>query len=67
MILKGVIPFHAKKRIFTDMNTPAPFTAGATARWRRFFYGEHADPTGALDLGATLGASSDDQMNTGSL
>jgi hypothetical protein len=54
----------AKQRVFADMNTPSPWSAGATARWRRFFYGEFADPTGALDVAATIGASDDDTNAT---
>jgi hypothetical protein len=54
----------AKLRVFTDMNAPSPYAAGATGRWRRFFYDEFADPTGSLDLGVTLGLSSDDRMGS---
>ena len=54
----------AKKRLFAGDGNPSPFAAGAGAHWRRFFYGDHADPLGALDIGATVGASDDDTDNT---
>jgi len=54
----------AKLRVFTEMNAPSPYVLGANARWRQFFYGDHYDPTGALDVGATIGASNDDFMNS---
>jgi HEAT repeats len=54
----------AKQRLFAGDGNPSPFAAGAGAHWRRFFYGDHADPLGALDLGATVGASDDDTDNT---
>jgi hypothetical protein len=54
----------AKTRVFADMNAPAPYATGLTGTWRQFFYGENADPTGALDLSVTVGASSDDTNNS---
>ncbi len=53
----------ARLRLFAPtegMNPqPAPWAIGATGRFRRFTYGEHGDPFGALDLGATASLSSD--------
>jgi len=54
----------ARLRLFAPMNTPAPWAVGVTARARQWVYGDHFDARGALDVSATLGASSDDNMNT---
>ncbi len=56
--------FFAKARVFADMNAPAPYATGLTGTVRQFFYGDHADPTGALDFDVTVGASSDDTNNS---
>jgi hypothetical protein len=53
---------YARYRLFAPDGQPSPWAAGASARMTRFTYGEHADPFGALDLGATVMLSSDDQM-----
>jgi len=50
---------YARYRMFAGDMEPAPWAAGATARMRRFTYGEHGDPFGALDLRGTLAVSSD--------
>jgi len=42
---------------------PAPWAVGASARMRRFTYGEHGDPFGVFDLGGQVSASDDDQMD----
>ncbi len=44
---------------------PAPWAAGATGRLRRFTYGAHGDPFGALDLSADVRASNDGAINGG--
>jgi hypothetical protein len=49
--------------LFTG-DQPAPWALGVAARARRFTYGEYGDPIGAIDLGAELGLSSDDQDET---
>ena len=54
----------ARVRLFapdeTSMNPqPSPWAGGATGRFRRFAYGAHGDPIGALDLAATVLVSSD--------
>lgn len=46
--------------LFTG-DQPAPWAIGATARARRFTYGEYGDPIGAVDLGAEVALSSDDR------
>jgi hypothetical protein len=55
---------YARLRLFAPDMQPAPWAVGATARMTRFTYGEHGDPFGALDLGADVMLSSDDQMNS---
>ncbi|HEY5949757.1 MAG TPA: hypothetical protein VIV40_29885, partial [Kofleriaceae bacterium] len=51
---------YARYRLLPGDGEPAPWAAGATARMRRFTYGEHGDPFGALDLRGTLAVSTDD-------
>lgn len=53
---------YARYRLFPPNSGPAPWAAGATARMRRFTYGEHGEPFGALDLRGTLMVSYDDNM-----
>jgi hypothetical protein len=48
----------ARYRLFPPDGAPAPWALGGTARWRRFVYGEHLDPRGALDVGGQLALSS---------
>jgi len=55
---------YARLRLFAPDNTPAPWALGASARMRRFAYGEHGDPLGALDVSADLQISDDDLMNS---
>jgi hypothetical protein len=55
---------YARYRLFapgegSGKDQPTPFFAGATARLRKFTYGEHGDQFGAIDLGADLRVSSD--------
>jgi len=53
---------YARYRLFPGDMEPAPWALGATARMRRFTYGEHGDPFGALDLAGTVALSSDAEM-----
>ncbi|MEO7730448.1 MAG: hypothetical protein ABIY55_05710, partial [Kofleriaceae bacterium] len=55
---------YGRLRLFAPDNQPSPWAAGATARVRRFAYGDHGDPLGALDLSATLQISNDDLMTS---
>jgi hypothetical protein len=60
---------YARYRLFApdDPVTPTPFSLGAGARVRRYTYGPHGDPFGALDAGAALRFSKDgfDEMASG--
>lgn len=51
----------ARYRLFApeDPQTPTPWAVGGGARVRRFTYGEHGDPFGALDVAGRLRFSSD--------
>jgi HEAT repeats len=51
-------------RLFAPETQPSPWAVGAVARARRFTYGEHGDPFGAIDLSATLQLSDDDLMDS---
>jgi HEAT repeat protein len=53
---------YARLRLFAPMNQPSPWAVGTTTRVRRFTYGEHGDPFGAIDLSADLLISNDDLM-----
>lgn len=53
----------ARLALFTG-DAPAPWALGASARVRRFTYGEYGDPLGAFDLRAEVALSSDDRDNT---
>jgi hypothetical protein len=55
---------YGRLRLFAPDDQPSPWAAGATARVRRFAYGDHGDPLGALDLSATLQVSNDDLMTS---
>lgn len=55
---------YARLRLFAPDNQPSPWALGATARARRFTYGEHGDPLGVLDVSAALQISNDDLMNS---
>ncbi len=51
---------YARYRLFADENDqPTPWFAGAVARARRFTYGEHGDPFGAIDLSVDARISRD--------
>ncbi|HEY4238902.1 MAG TPA: HEAT repeat domain-containing protein [Kofleriaceae bacterium] len=54
---------YARYRLFAPMDQPSPWAIGATGSLRRFTYGEHGDPFGALDATLTLASSDDDLMN----
>jgi hypothetical protein len=54
----------ARLRLFAPDDQPSPWALGATARARRFTYGEHGDPFGALDISAEVLLSNDDLMNS---
>lgn len=56
---------HARLRLFAPDDQPAPWAIGGTARIRRFTYGAHGDPFGALDLSATALASKDNPPGIG--
>jgi hypothetical protein len=55
---------YGRLRLFAPAGTPSPWAAGASARMRRFTYGEHGDPLGALDASADLQISNDDLTNS---
>jgi hypothetical protein len=55
---------YGRLRLFAPETQPSPWAVGASARIRRFTYGEHGDPLGALDLSAQLQLSDDDLMNS---
>ncbi|HEX2686777.1 MAG TPA: HEAT repeat domain-containing protein, partial [Kofleriaceae bacterium] len=55
---------YARLRLFAHDNQPAPWAVGANARVRRFTYGEHGDPLGAIDLSGDVQISNDDVMNS---
>jgi hypothetical protein len=51
-------------RLLAPDGQPSPWAAGVNARLRRFTYGEHGDPLGAIDATVALSASKDDVMGT---
>jgi hypothetical protein len=55
---------YARLRLFAPDNQPSPWAAGARARVRRFAYGDHGDPLGAIDLSGDLQISDDDVMGS---
>jgi hypothetical protein len=57
---------HGRYRVLApdDPPTPSPWSLGARGRWRTFVYGDHFDPTGALDVAAQLVVSDDDLAAT---
>lgn len=56
---------YGRLRLFApdDPIQPAPWAFGALARAKRFTYGPHGDPFGALDLTADVRLSDDDEMD----
>jgi hypothetical protein len=55
---------YARLRLFAPDGALSPWATGATARARKFTYGEHGDPFGALDLSAEVQLSSDGAMTS---
>jgi hypothetical protein len=55
---------YARLRLFAPDPQPAPWAMGASARVRRFVYGDHGDPLGAVDLSGNLQISDDDLMGS---
>jgi len=51
---------YGRMRLFAPDEQPAPWAIGATARLRRFTYGDHGDPFGAFDLAGDVRLSDDD-------
>jgi hypothetical protein len=56
---------YARYRLFAPDDQPSPWGVGATARMRRFTYGDHGDPFGALDLSGDVRASDDSHLMGG--
>lgn len=50
----------ARYRALAPDGQPAPWAIGARGTWRKFVYGDHLDPTGAVEVGASFGLSDDD-------
>jgi len=55
---------YARLRLFAPDTQPSPWAAGARVRARRFAYGDHGDPLGAIDLSGDLQISDDDLMGS---
>jgi hypothetical protein len=55
---------YAWLRLFAPEDQPSPWSAGAHARLRRFTYGDHGDPLGALDVSGDVRFSDDDLMTS---
>jgi hypothetical protein len=55
---------YARLRLFAPDDQPSPWAAGARVGARRFAYGEHGDPLGALDISGELQLSDDDLMDS---
>ena len=55
---------YGRLRLFAPDDQPSPWAAGAGIRARRFMYGEHGDPLGALDVSGELQLSDDDLMDS---
>jgi hypothetical protein len=55
---------YGRLRLFAPDTQPSPWAIGATARLRRFTYGDHGDPLGALDLSGTIQVSDDGLMDS---
>jgi hypothetical protein len=47
----------ARLRILAPDGETSPWSANATAAWRRWVYGDHFDPVGAFEITAEVGAS----------
>jgi hypothetical protein len=55
---------YARLRLFAPDTQPSPWAAGARIGARRFSYGDHGDPLGAVDVRGELQVSDDDLMNS---
>jgi hypothetical protein len=55
---------YARLRLFAPETQPSPWAAGARVRARRFAYGDHGDPLGAIDISGELQLSDDDVMGS---
>jgi hypothetical protein len=55
---------YGRLRLFAPETQPSPWAAGAGVRARRFMYGDHGDPLGALDVSGELQLSDDDLMES---
>ncbi|MDB4958360.1 MAG: hypothetical protein JWO36_5929 [Myxococcales bacterium] len=53
---------YGRLRLFAADTDPSPWAAGATARLRRFTYGEHGDPFGLFDVTGDVRVSTDGGM-----
>jgi hypothetical protein len=56
---------YGRLRILAPMQQPSPWAVGATARLRKFTYGDHGDPFGMLDLSASVDVSDQDNLDPG--
>ena len=52
----------ARTRLLAPDTQPSPWAIGATGRLKRFAYGDHGDPLGALDVAATVLLSKDGSL-----
>lgn len=55
---------YARLRLFAPDTQPSPWAAGARVGARRFSYGDHGDPLGAIDIRGELQLSDDDLMDS---
>jgi hypothetical protein len=51
---------YGRYRLFAPDDQPSPWAVGATAKMRRFTYGEHGDAYGMFDLGGGAQLAQDD-------
>ena len=54
---------YGRLRLFAPADQPSPWALGASARMRRFGYGDHGDPYGALDVVGDVQISDDDPID----
>jgi hypothetical protein len=55
---------YGRLRLFAPETQPSPWAVGAGVRARRFVYGDHGDPLGAIDVAGELQLSDDDLMES---
>jgi hypothetical protein len=53
---------YGRLRLFAPEEQPEPWAVGASARMRRFTYGEHGEPFGAFDLAGDVRLSDADNL-----